>query len=107
MDRIFNDGKGFCVNVSVQTSSKDILIYCQSKGIFYIDTVVEEWDGFYSNAEIPLGERSNYALRESLRKACREHAYSTTAISCCGANPGMVSWLVKKALLNIAKDVNF
>lgn len=40
LDRIFREDKGFCVNVSVQTSSKDILIYCQSKGILYIDTVV-------------------------------------------------------------------
>ena len=29
---------------------------------------------------------------------------STTAVSCCGANPGMVSWFVKKALLDIARD---
>jgi homospermidine synthase len=27
-----------------------------------------------------------------------------TAVSCCGANPGMVSWFVKQALLNLAKD---
>ena len=27
-----------------------------------------------------------------------------TAVSCCGANPGMVSWFVKQALVNIAKD---
>jgi homospermidine synthase len=26
-------------------------------------------------------------------------------VSCCGANPGMVSWFVKQALLNIANDV--
>ena len=29
LDRIFREKKGFCVNLSVQTSSKDILIYCQ------------------------------------------------------------------------------
>ena len=28
----------------------------------------------------------------------------TTAVSCCGANPGMVSWFVKQALLDIARD---
>jgi homospermidine synthase len=28
----------------------------------------------------------------------------TTAVSCCGANPGMVSWFVKEALLTLAKD---
>ena len=32
--------------------------------------------------------------------------YKTTSIRCCGANPGMVSWFVKKALLDIAKDTN-
>ena len=29
-----------------------------------------------------------------------------TAVSCCGANPGMVSWFVKQALLNLARDMN-
>ena len=28
-----------------------------------------------------------------------------TAVSCCGANPGMVSWFVKQALLNLAADL--
>jgi homospermidine synthase len=27
-----------------------------------------------------------------------------TAVSCCGANPGMVSWFVKQALLDLARD---
>ena len=31
-------------------------------------------------------------------------AGSTTAVSCCGANPGMVSCFVKQALLNVAAD---
>ncbi len=31
-------------------------------------------------------------------------AKGPTAISCCGANPGMVSWFVKQALLNVAAD---
>ena len=29
----------------------------------------------------------------------------TTAVSCCGANPGMVSWFVKQALINLAEDL--
>src|SRR3546814_3617232 len=32
--------------------------------------------------------------------------FRSTAVSCCGANPGMVSWFVKQALLNIAADTN-
>ena len=34
----------------------------------------------------------------------KEAGLKTTAVSCCGANPGMVSWFVKQALINIAKD---
>ena len=40
-------------------------------------------------------------------KDVRKHDLKTTAISCCGANPGMVSWFVKQALVNLAKDVGF
>jgi homospermidine synthase len=28
--------------------------------------------------------------------------HKTTAVSCCGANPGMVNWFLKKALIDIA-----
>ena len=51
-----------------------------------------------------LAARTNYGLRESLLKEVRKHNRKTTAVSCCGANPGMVSWLVKQALINLAND---
>lgn len=38
-------------------------------------------------------------LKEKARKPG-----GTTAVSTCGANPGMVSWFVKQALINLAKD---
>ena len=40
-------GQGFCVNLSVDTSSLDIMRYCREIGALYIDTVVEPWPGFY------------------------------------------------------------
>ncbi len=46
-------------------------------------------------------------MREALLKDVREKKQKTTAVSCCGANPGMVSWFVKQALLNLAKDTNY
>ncbi|MEI4914060.1 hypothetical protein Q8G39_28855, partial [Klebsiella pneumoniae] len=48
---------------------------------------------------------SNYALRETVQAARRRNPGGPTAVSCCGANPGMVSWFVKQALLNIAGDL--
>ena len=40
-------GQGFCVNLSVDTSSLDIMSMCREIGVLYIDTVVEPWLGFY------------------------------------------------------------
>ncbi len=96
--------RGFCVNVSVDTGSLDLMRHCRSLGTLYIDSVVEPWPGFYFNHDATAAERSNYALREQVRAEQRRNPGGTTAISCCGANPGMVSWFVKEALLNIARD---
>ncbi|MEJ2626252.1 MAG: homospermidine synthase [Pseudolabrys sp.] len=99
-------GKGFCVNLSVDTSSVEIMELCSELGALYIDTVNEPWKGFYFDNKLGPEARSNYALREMTMAAKRKRKPgSTTAVSCCGANPGMVSWFVKQALVNIADDI--
>ena len=98
-------GQGFCVNLSVDTSSLDIMELCNEVGALYIDTVNEPWIGFYFDSKLGPEARSNYALREATLAAKRARKPgSHTAVSCCGANPGMVSWFVKQAVLNIAND---
>ena len=97
-------GQGFCVNVSVDTSSLDIMVLCREIGALYIDTVVEPWIGFYFDPKLGPEARSNYALRETILAERRRKPGGPTAVSCCGANPGMVSWFVKQALINVAKD---
>ncbi len=99
-------GQGFCVNLSVDTGSVDIMELCNELGALYIDTVNEPWLGFYFDASKGPEARSNYALRETTLAAKKARKPgSTTAVSCCGANPGMVSFFVKKALLNLAADL--
>ena len=97
-------GQGFCVNLSVDTSSLDIIRFCREIGALYIDTVVEPWPGFYFAKNLGNEARTNYALRETVMEERRRNPGGTTAVSCCGANPGMVSWFVKQALLNLAAD---
>jgi homospermidine synthase len=95
----------FCVNLSVDVSSLDAMKLCREAGALYIDTVVEPWAGFYFDLSIDPALRSNYALREAVRAEARAHPGGPTAVSCCGANPGMVSWLLKEALLRLAADL--
>jgi homospermidine synthase len=67
------EGQGFCVNLSVDTGSLDLMKLCRKLDVLYIDTVVEPWLGFYFDKTMK--------------------------------NPGMVSWFVKQALVNLANEI--
>jgi homospermidine synthase len=97
-------GRGMIVNLSVDTGSADLMDFCKDIGAFYIDTVCEPWPGLYTDPNASISQRSNYALRERVLDVRRRRPGGITAVSCSGANPGMVSWLVKQALLDIARD---
>jgi homospermidine synthase len=98
-------GQAFCVNLSVDTSSVAIMALARELGALYVDTVIEPWPGFYDDPSAPLAQRTNYALRQSLLAERRRRPGGPTAVSACGANPGMVSWFVKQALLDVADAV--
>lgn len=95
----------FLVNLSVDVDCLDLMRLARDAGALYIDTVIEPWPGFYYNPKLGSAARSNYVMRESLLALKRKMGEGPTAVSCCGANPGMVSWFVKQALLNIATDL--
>lgn len=97
---------GFLLNVSVDVSSIDLIKFCHERGTLYLDTSIEPWAHGYCDPSLTLSQRSNYALREKaleLRKNFGDS--SSTAVIAHGANPGIISHFLKKALLNIANDL--
>jgi homospermidine synthase len=95
------------INLATEVSSVDLIRFAVTHSALYIDTVVEPWPGFYQNDTIKPAAQTNYQLRENLLGLTRElKGNAPTAVSCCGANPGMVSWLVKEALITLARDTN-
>src|SRR5919204_5763891 len=42
-------GRGMMVNLSVDTSSVDLMAFAKDVDAFYIDTVVEPWPGLYTD----------------------------------------------------------
>ena len=47
-------GRGMIVNVSVDTSSVDLMDFCKDINAFYIDTVVEPWPGLYNDRKFSV-----------------------------------------------------
>ena len=96
---------GFCINLSVDVSSMEIIKYCREKNVPYIDASIEMWKGAYSDNNVDRSLRTNYSLRELFLQEKKLHPKGPTIVTCCGANPGMVSWFVKKALMILSKDI--
>lgn len=99
------EGQGFCINLSVDTSSVEIMRLCRELDVLYLDTVVEPWPGFYYDGARDNATRTNFALRKTALDERHRSPGGPTAVSCCGANPGMVSWFVKAALVRLAGDL--
>jgi homospermidine synthase len=98
-------GRGdFLLNLSVEVSSVALIEMCQEVGALYLDTCIEPWAGGYTDPSLSPSQRSNYALRESALAVARAYPNGPTAVLTHGANPGLVSHLMKEALLNIARD---
>jgi homospermidine synthase len=95
---------GFLVNLSVGVSSVALIELCRELGVLYLDTCIEPPPGGYTDPARSISERSNYAMRESVL-ALRRNGGDPTAVVAHGANPGMVSHLVKRALLHLARDL--
>jgi homospermidine synthase len=94
---------GDCLlNVSVDVSSVALIAFARTQGALYLDTCIEPWPGGYTDPSLTPSQRSNHALRESALALAT--AAGPTAVLTHGANPGLVSHFVKRALLNIARD---
>jgi homospermidine synthase len=65
-------GKGFCVNLSVDTSSSTSWSCAANSGCFYIDTVAEPWAGFYfDTSKGPASAPTTCCARRCSRQAPR------------------------------------
>ena len=97
----------FLLNLSINVASVDLIAWCRTHGVLYLDACIEPWAGGYYDATLTPSQRSNYGLREqalALRHPGGD-AGSPTAVLTHGVNPGLVSHFVKKALLDVAHAV--
>lgn len=90
------------LNLSVNVSSLDLIRCCAEQGALYVDTSIEPWPGVYANPMLDMRQRTNFVIRQSALKLAAELGPNApTAVVDHGANPGLVSHFVKRALLNL------
>jgi len=98
-------GRGdFLLNLSSDVESNWLIDFCSANGILYLDTCIDSWLGESTDASLSVSRRSLYALREQAIQLGKKWGHGATAVLAHGANPGIVSHLVKRALLNMARD---
>ena len=95
----------FLVNASIDVSSVALIDWCQQHGVYYIDACIEPWPGGHTDASVLASRRSNYAYREAALELRAKYPSGPACVLMHGANPGLVSHLVKQALLNLARDL--
>jgi len=92
----------FLINLSVNVSSVAVLAWCQSHDVLYVDASSEPWPGGDDRSR-PAAERTNYAQREAVLALRKQGQGSLpTSLVTLGANPGLVSFFVKQALMDLA-----
>jgi homospermidine synthase len=97
----------FLLNLSVDVSSTALIEFCHERGALYLDTCIEPWPGGYTDPALPPAARSNYALRESALALSQRYRAGPTAVVTHGANPGLVSHFVKRAMLDLSAAAGF
>lgn len=105
LKKFLRDGD-LLLNLSIDISSIDLIRYCSERNILYVDTSIEPWPGIFDNPMLTLQQRTNFAIRNKLLSVARELGPdSATAVVDHGANPGMVSHFVKKALVDLDHEI--
>jgi homospermidine synthase len=93
----------FLLDLAWNIDANVIIQWCHDHGVLYLNTSVEEWDPYLGGSNRNPIERTLYYRHMRLRSM--KSTWSSTgptAIVEHGANPGLVSHLVKKALVDIA-----
>ena len=99
------EGQGFCVNLSVDTSSLDLMRYCRELGPSTSTPSSSRGRASTTTSRSARKRAPTMRCARRVMEERRKNPGGPTAVSCCGANPGMVSWFVKQALVNLAHDL--
>lgn len=90
------------INCSLNIGAEELIEWCLDNGVMQVDTSLERW-GDDQDEDIPnLAERTLYYEHRQMRKMFGDTKGKATVCVTHGANPGYVTHLTKRALLELA-----
>jgi homospermidine synthase len=95
------------VDLSWNVGTMDMLDWCRSHQVMYINTSIEVWDPYCEESRKDPREHTLYVRQMELLKQIKRWGDNsgTSAILDHGANPGLVSHFTKHSLLQIATKI--
>jgi len=91
------------INCSLNIDAQALLEWCMENGVMEIDTSLERWEHHPDETIPKLADRTLYHTHKVVREAMMQYENGPTCCVTHGANPGYVTHLTKRALLNLAK----
>lgn len=93
------------INLSIDIDGIELVEFCLKNGVLYIDTSIERWKDEPDEVIPKMEERTLYHTHAEIREMASKYNDAATCVVTHGANPGLVTYFVKQALLDIAKAV--
>jgi len=99
----YTEEGGFIIDVSLNIAADAIIEWCLQHNVMYVNTSLERW-GDHQDEKIPnLADRTLYHTHNHIREVASKYPGAATVVATGGANPGLVTYLAKAALLKIAE----
>ncbi len=94
---------GLLLDLAWNIDANTILQWCHDHDVLYLNTSVEIWDSLSEIESKDPVEKSLYSRQMRLREMASGWNGGVTAVVDHGANPGLISHFVKRALVDIAE----
>jgi len=99
----YTEEGGFVVDVSLNIDAEAIIKWCLENNRMYTNTSLERW-ATQPDEKIPdMADRTLFHTHNVIREMASEYPNAATSVVTHGANPGLITHLVKRALLKLSK----
>jgi len=99
----YTEAGSIIIDVSLNIAATAIIEWCLRNDVMYVNTSLERWAN-HQDEKIPeLSDRTLFHTHKEIRKVVSKYKNAATVVATGGANPGLVTYLTKEALLKIAQ----